>query len=179
MGKRYSDAGKKMAIDGYFELGSFTLVVKELGFPSVPTLLDWAKTDLRWDKPELHYKRSTYEMRCACVAAYLDGVESLGSIAETYGTSACQISRWTTSYLKSGPSALRPNSRKGVAMARQNDKVRPNLTPETAEIADDELRDYCEQLKFENDVLRAELDLFAKKAQASARRSSRTQRGQS
>ena len=39
--------------------------------------------------------------------------------------------------------------------------------------------EYCEQLKFENDVLRAELDLFAKKAQASARKGSQTPRNRS
>lgn len=64
-------------------------------------------------------------------------------------------------------------------MSRRNDKVRPDPTPPPEQVPDEGLREYCEQLKFENDVLRAELDLFAKKAQASARKGSQTPRNRS
>lgn len=65
-----------------------------------------------------------------------------------------------------------------MPVSRRNDKERPNPIPDPHEIKDEDLRSYSEQLKFENDVLRAELELFAKKACASAKKNSQMQNRQ-
>ena len=162
MGIRFTDEQVKAAVDEYFEVGSSTAVVEELGYSSVTTLMKWVKLDKRWNKSERHYRHSTYEVRCACVSAYLDGAESCRSIAQRHGTSASQVSRWAKEHLRSGPRALEPVKRRGMPIARRNGHVRPDPAPDPDEVRDEGLREYCGQLKFENDVLRAELDLFAK-----------------
>lgn len=174
MGKRFTNEQVEVAVNEYFATGSSTVAIEKLGYPSVTTLMKWVKLDKRWNKAERHYRQSSYETRSACVSAYLDGGESCRSIAMRYGTSATQVSRWAKAYLRSGPSALMPVQRRNMPISRRNDKVRPDPSPEPGEVRDAGLRDYCEQLKFENDILRAELDFFAKKARASAKKGSPT-----
>lgn len=63
-------------------------------------------------------------------------------------------------------------SRKGVPCPRSGvpeSPPAPSPTPPANEVPDENLREYCESLKFENDVLRAELGLLSKKAEASAK----------
>lgn len=179
MSNFYTSEQVKATVDEYFKCNSSTAAIEKLGYPAVPTLMKWVRTDKRWKKSAVHCKHSTYETRCACVAAYLDGTETCRAIARRYKTSASQVSRWAKMYLQKGPDALKPARRRGVAIARRNDKARPEPTPELDDIKDAELRDYCEQLKFENDVLRVELDFFSKKAQASAKKDYPTQKKRS
>ena len=127
----------------------------------------------------LGFLPGTLEEKLAAVSEYLDGSVGMREIAERHGVDPAQISRWAKRYLRRGPEALRPKGKKGVPVSRRNDKVRPDPTPPPEQVPDEGLREYCEQLKFENDVLRAELDLFAKKAQASARKGSQTPRNRS
>ena len=179
MAQYFTDEQKRAAVDRYFECRNSSAVVEELGYPSVTALLDWAHLDPRWDRPVRKYKRRTLEEKLAAVSEYLDGSVGMREIAERHGVDPAQISRWAKRYLRRGPEALRPKGKKGVPVSRRNDKVRPDPTPPPEQVPDEGLRAYCEQLKFENDVLRAELDLFAKKAQASARKGSQTPRNRS
>ena len=179
MAQYFTDEQKRAAVDRYFECRNSTVVVEELGYPSVTALLEWAKLDSRWDRPVRKYKQRSHEEKLAVVADYLDGSCSVREIAERHKISPSQVSRWAKQYLRRGPEALRPKGKKGVPVNRRNDKVRPDPTPPPEQVPDEGLREYCEQLKFENDVLRAELDLFAKKAQASARKGSQTPRNRS
>ena len=166
----FTDEQRRVAVDLYFDCRNSTQVVEALGYPSVTSLMKWVRLDPRCDLPELHYRYSDYDTRVAAVSDYLDGGTTLRAIARQRGVCASQVSHWAKTYLRGGPGALRTATRKGVPVERRNDKQRPDMSPPEAQVPDSEPREYCEQLKFENDVLRAELELFAKKASASARK---------
>ncbi len=102
------------------------------------------------------------------VEAYLNDGVGLKEAAATIGTNPSQASRWVRAFLSKGTKELKKNVKKGKACPR-NKQIRPAETPPETEVSDEDLREYCEQLKFENDVLRAEPELFSKKAEASAK----------
>lgn len=178
--KAYTEAEKQIAVDAYFRMGSCVRAVESVGYPSMPTLMVWVKRDPRWNKPTRHYKVFSAEVRQACVDDYLAGKGSLAEIAKAYGVaSSSSVSRWVRKYLESGPEALATKPKGGPAITRPQNHAKPILNPALSELSPEELRTLCEQLQFENDVLKAEMKLFSKKAQASAKQSSKTQRKQS
>ncbi|MGV8082874.1 MAG: helix-turn-helix domain-containing protein [Coriobacteriia bacterium] len=172
MVQHFSEEQKRRAVDLYFEGGgNSTVVVKALGYPSVTALLEWVRKDPRCALPDRHCARYSFDEKMLVVDAYLDGTLTLEEAARLAGSDASQAARWVKKYLRRGPEALKPKNRKGVPCPHK-DRVRPEETPLESEVSDEDLRGYCEQLKFENDVLRAELELFSKKAGASARKNS-------
>lgn len=178
--KAYTEAEKQIAVDTYFRLGSCARAVESLGYPSMTTLIVWAKRDPRWSKPTRRFKVFSAEVRQACVDDYLAGKGSLEEIAKAYGVaSSSSVSHWVRKYLESGPEALVTKPKGDPAIARMQNRAKPVSSPALSEMSAEDLRTLCEQLQFENDVLKAEMDLFAKKARASAKQSSETQRKQS
>lgn len=175
--RAYTEAEKQIAVDAYFRLGSCARAVESVGYPSMTTLMVWVKRDPRWNKPTRHFKVFSAEVRQACVDDYLAGKGSLDKIAKAYGVaSSSTVSHWVRKYLESGPEALATKPKGAPAITRPQNHAKPALAPNLSEMGPEELRTLCEQLQFENDVLKAEMDLFAKKSQASAKQSLKTQR---
>jgi len=170
MTQYFTSTQKQEAIELYFQDGeNSSTVVKKLGYPTNTTLLKWVHEDPRCTLPNTHYRQYTQEEKLRVVTAYLDGGISLQIAASLCGTDPSQAARWVKTYLRKGPNALENQQKKGKPCPRK-EKIRPLETPLESEVSDEELREYCEQLKFENDVLRAELEFFSKKAEASAKK---------
>lgn len=179
MTQYFSEEQRRAAVDLYFEGdGNSTTVIKTLGYPSVTTLLGWVRSDPRCALPVRHCARYSFDEKILVVDAYLGGTVTLGEAARLAGSDASQAARWVKKYLRGGPEALVSKTRQGVPCPRK-EQIRPDETPPEPEVPDEDLRGYCERLKFENDVLRAELELFSKKARASAKKSSAEKKGSS
>jgi transposase-like protein len=170
MSKYFTEEQRRTAVDLYFQDGeNSSTVIRKLGYPTTTSLLNWVHKDPRCALPNTRYKQYTQEQKLCVVAAYLDSGVTLQKAALMAGTDPSQAARWVKAYLRKGPKALEKQVKSGKPCPHK-EKVRPAETSPESEIPDVGLREYCEQLKFENDVLRAELELFSKKAEASAKK---------
>lgn len=174
--RRYTQTQKAFAVDTYYEnRENADSTCKLIGYPTTTTLLEWVRDDPRCGlKPRIS-PRYTADEKMRVVSAYLDESLSYDQAAALVGADGTQALRWTARYLKEGE-LMGTQSRKGVPCPRKGASkhlTAPSPTPPTDEVSDENLREYCEDLKFENDVLRAELDILSKKAEASAKKNSR------
>ncbi|MEG1197368.1 MAG: hypothetical protein RSD38_03190 [Raoultibacter sp.] len=174
--RRYTKVQKTYAVNAYYKNGesaNFTCVL--IGYPTTVSLLEWVRDDPRCHLKPKRSRRYTANEKMCVVSAYLDESLSYDQAAALVGADGTQALRWTGKYLKEGE-LMGTQSRKGVPCPRRgvlNHPPAPSPTPLADDVFDEDLREYCENLKFENDVLRAELDLFSKKAEASAKKDSR------
>lgn len=174
--RRYADSEKSFAVNAYYENQENADHTRRLlGYPTTTTLLEWVRADLRCRLRPRRSRRYTAEEKMCVVSAYLDEAMSYDQAAALVGADGSQALRWTARYLKEGK-LMDTQSRKGIPCPRKETSESPPIpspTPPAQEVSDEDLREYCESLKFENDVLREELNLLSKKAEASAKTGSR------
>lgn len=179
MTRIYTSTDKQNAIELYYKENTLKNVIAKLGYPSLSTLQNWVQADPRWDKMYRPCTHHDFETKIACVSAYLDAGMTCRRIGKLYQVSPSQVCRWTKKYLEYGKVALEPKKRRKVSAKKRNINLKAHPPTSTNQVPDEKLREYCEELQFQNDVLKAKLDFLEKKAQASARKTSPTKKKRS